>query len=288
MKIKQVAKIKGGQDGAIWGDQLFRFDSRGKCFVYNLLDIEKDNVKELEPIGSFVLDKAELIVPHSNAVFWGNEYFDLDDEYPLLYSNIYNNYANSEDKLIGVCCVYRVECKEGNFKTTLVQLIEVGFYENALLWKAYPDHHGVRPYGNFLLDCKNGFYYAFVMRSEELGTRYFKFKMPSLNEGEIDQKYGVKRAVLTPEDICDQFDCPYNRFIQGAIAHNDHIYSTEGFNNDAVNRPAIRVIDLVSKSEKLYVDLLEKGYSMEPEMIDYHGDVCYYSDAEGNLYSMEF
>ena len=67
-----------------------------------------------------------------------------------------------------------------------------------------------------------------------------------------------------------------------------YFFSSSVFNNDAVNRPAIRVVDLVEKSEKLYVDLLEIGYNMEPEMIDYHGDVCYYSDAEGNLYSIEF
>ena len=115
-----------------------------------------------------------------------------------------------------------------------------------------------------------------------------KFKIPSVNEGEIDETYGVKRVVLSEEDICDMFDCPYHRFIQGATLHEGYIYSTEGFDNNAVNRPAIRIIDLEGKRQERYIDLLEDGYLMEPEMIDYHGDVCYYSDAEGNLYSMEF
>ncbi len=288
MKIKQIAKISGGQDGAIWKDQLFRFDSRGKCFVYDLLDIEADKVKELEPFGTFLLDKADLIAPHSNAVSWGTEFFDPSDEYPLLYSNVYNNYANSNDKLIGVCCVYRVERTERIFKTTLVQLIEIGFTNDPLLWKAYPDRNGVRPYGNFVIDREAGYYYAFVMRNETLGTRYFKFKIPSLREGELDPIYGVKRVVLTPEDICDKFDCPYHRFIQGAIAYNNNIYSTEGFDSDEINRPAIRVIDLADKNEKLYFDLLKTDYKCEPEMIDFHNGTCYYSDAKGNLYSMEF
>ena len=223
MKIKQIAKISSGQDGAIRNNQLFRFDTRGKCFVYDLLDIDANSVKELEPIGSFVLDKAELIVPHSNSVCWGTEFYDPNDEYPLLYSNVYNNYAKADDKLIGVCCVYRVERTEGNFKTTLVQLIEIGFTDDPSLWKAYPDRDGVRPYGNFVIDCRAGYYYAFVMRSEELGTRYFKFKIPSLSEGEVDSIYGVKRVVLTPEDICDKFDCPYHRYVQGAIVHGKNI-----------------------------------------------------------------
>ena len=103
-----------------------------------------------------------------------------------------------------------MERTEKNFKTTLVQLIKIGFTDDYSLWKAYPDRDGVRPYGNFVIDRDTGYYYAFVMRSETLGTRYFKFKIPSLHEGEPDSVYGVKRVILTPEDICDEFDCPYH------------------------------------------------------------------------------
>ena len=288
MKIKQIAKIAGGQDGAIIHNQLFRFDTKGRCLVYDLLDMEADNVKELEPIGSFVLDKADLIVPHSNSVCWGTDFYDPNDEYPLLYSNIYNNYAKTDNKLIGVCCVYRVERTEGIFKTTLVQLIEIGFTDDHTLWKAYPDRDGVRPYGNFVIDSEGGYYYAFVMRNKELGTRYFKFKIPAISEGSADQIYSVNRVILTPDDICDSFDCPYHRYVQGAIAHGKYIYSTEGFHDDQTNRPAIRIIDLEKRTEERYIDLLEIGYRCEPEMIDFYNGTCYYSDAGGNLYSIEF
>ena len=190
--------------------------------------------------------------------------------------------------MIVVCCVYRLQKTENGFKTTLVQLIEIGFVDNPLLWKAYPDRDGVRPYGNFVIDRESSHYYAFVMRNETLGTRYFKFKIPSINDGNFDNVYGVKRVVLTAEDICEQFDLGYHRFIQGAIAHNNYIFSTEGFENDAVNRPAIRVIDLKTKTEKTYINLLEVGYKNEPEMIDFYGETCFYSDVKGNLYTLEF
>jgi len=287
MTIKQIAKIGAGQDGAIWKNELFRFNDKGDCLVYDLLDIEEDTLKELLPMGSFRLDKADVIAPHSNAVSFGTEFFDPRDEYPLLYSNIYNNYAGSDNKLIGVCCVYRVQRTDKSFQTTLVQLIEIGFVDDPLLWKAYPDRDGVRPYGNFVIDRQGGYYYAFVMRNETLGTRYFKFKIPSLCDGEIDPIYGVKRVVLTSEDVLEKFDCPYHRFVQGAIAHNHCIYSTEGF-EDEINRPAIRVIDLLEKSEEQYVDLWEKGYRVEPEMIDFYNGECDYSDAHGNLYTVDF
>ena len=288
MKINQIAKISPGQDGAIWKNQLFRFDDCGKCSVYDLRDIENGILSPLVPIGSFVLDKSDLIVPHSNAVSWGIEFFAPGDEYPLLYSNIYNNYADVNDDLTGVCCVYRVERSCGSFKTTLVQLIKIGFTDDPLLWKVHKDRSGVRPYGNFVIDRDAGYYYAFVMRDEELGTRYFKFKIPTLLEGEMDETFGVKKVVLTSDDICDTFDCSYHRFIQGATVHGNRIYSTEGFNNSAVNRPALRVIEPASKAETMYLDFFETDYKYEPEMIDFYNGICYYSDAYGNLYTLEF
>ena len=39
---------------------------------------------------------------------FGNEYYDEKDEFPLLYTNIYNNYAKTDDKRKGITCVYRI------------------------------------------------------------------------------------------------------------------------------------------------------------------------------------
>ena len=80
---------------------------------------------ETAPFATFALDKRELITPHSNAVFFGTEFFEEGDEFPLLYSNIYNNYSGKEEPLIGVCLVYRLMRDGDSFKTTLVQIIEI-------------------------------------------------------------------------------------------------------------------------------------------------------------------
>ena len=95
VKITQVAKIKGNQDGAIFGSELFRFNSEGICNVYDLSDIKKGEIVELEAVSSFKLDAAEKIVPHSNSVCFGCEYYYKEDQYPLLYSNVYNNYNDA-------------------------------------------------------------------------------------------------------------------------------------------------------------------------------------------------
>ncbi len=287
MNILHLARILPGQDGVIWNNELFRFDGHGDCVVYDLSKLKKGAVVDLEPVARFTLDKSDLIVPHSNAVTWGKDYFSVDDEFPLLYTNIYNNTSKFNDNLTGTCCVYRLQRDGNTFKTTLLQIIQIRFTEDANLWKAFLDKHGARPFGNFVVDREKGFFHAFVMRNEELGTRHFKFNLPNVNDGEVDNNYKVKRVTLEEKDILEYFDCPYQYFIQGATFHKGRIYSAEGF-NDNVNKPAIRIIDVNKKVEESKVDLWKNGYNNEPELIDFVNGDCYYADYAGNLYTIEF
>lgn len=284
MKLKYIANIKSGQDGAIFGNYIFRFDARGVGSVYDIsaLDFEAAEPFDLLPVSTFTLDKAEKIAPHSNAVTFGGEYFKEGDEFPLLYSNIYNNYAKAENKLCGVTCVYRIEREGNNFKSTLVQLIEIGFTDDRELWRSSGEVSDVRPYGNFVADAKGGSFWAFVMRDGEKETRYFRFAMPKLSDGEFDSEYGVKRVVLGAEDIEEKFDVPYHNYIQGATLHEDKIYEVEGFGKDV--RSAIRIIDLKEKRQEIYFDFYAAGYEIEPEFIDFFGDRCIYSDAHGRVF----
>jgi len=126
------------------------------------------------------------------------------------------------------------------------------------------------------------------MRDEKDGTRYFTFLPPSVEDGEIDSVWGVRRVVLGAEKILEAFDCAHHHFIQGACARSGLIYSTEGFSDHEVERPAIRVVDPCSREQITCVDLISLGYTDEPEMIDFYGDTCLYSDAHGNLYELEF
>ena len=289
MKITKIAEIKSGQDGAIFNNFLFRFDSTGNCTVYDVKNIcFADEAKKLEPAGEFTLDKIDLIVPHSNAVMFGSEYYSKEDEFPLLYTNIYNNYAKHEDRMVGVCPAYRITRKDGVFSSKLVMIIKIGFTDDCNLWKSEPDTPDIRPYGNFTIDRKKGVYYAFTMRDKTHTTRYFSFDLPKVSDGIYDSEYDAKVVVLNKEDIKEYFDCEYHRFVQGACFDSGKIYSVEGFTGDKVNIPALRVIDVISKKQVMYVDLVGEGLEVEPEMIEFSDGICYYSDGHGNLYTFDF
>ena len=287
MKVTPIGKIVGdAQDGAIYGKYLFVIDNKGTVSVYDV-DSFENGVTPDDKIDSFKLDKWETICPHSNAVCFGSEFYEKGDEFPLMYSNIYNNYAGSPRSLKGVCCVYRVERNGAKFSTTLVQLIEIGFVEDATLWKMSADADCDRPYGNFTVDREKNVYYGFTMRSLQDGTRYFAFDLPRARDGEIDEELGVKRVVLKREDIKYYFDTEHHYYVQGACCHKSLIYSLEGFHTDELP-PRFRIIDPMARKQIFATDLRKYTPSIEPELIDFCGDVCYYSDDHGNLYIMEF
>lgn len=290
MKCEHIADITGGQDGAIFGNYLFRFENNGEGRAYDVRDIVDGKGERVSEIASFRLDKAELICPHSNSVVFGTEFYAEGEEFPLLYSNIYNNYAKANEQLKGVCCVYRLFRVEGGFDTELVQLIEIGFVDDAELWRMSPEAEGKRPYGNFVIDRERNIYYAFVMREQAEGTRYFSFDLPKVSAGVPDVRYGVKRVVLGKEDVIEMFDCEHHNFVQGACCRNGRIYSLEGFNNKpGTDRPpALRIIDASAKKQVCFINLADHGFDKEPEVIDFFGDECICSDVYGKVYKLIF
>lgn len=286
MRVKKLGRITGNQDGAIYGGYIFRFNSSGLCRVYALKDCLLDSPEPQKEMAKFYLGNADKIIPHCNSVAFGNEFYSENDIFPLLYCNVYNNYANAENKMKGATCVYRLQKTGDEFSATLVQIIEIGFTDDTI-WRS-ENATDVRPYGNCALDCDASIYYAFTMRDEDKVTRYFAFDLPKLADGEYDEVLGVNRVTLEKSHIKDSFDCEYHRFMQGACCHKGIIYSVEGFTNSETNPPAIRVIDPAEKVQKEFHIFTKYGMNIEPEMVDFDGDTCYYSDNNGNLFELEF
>lgn len=284
-KIKANFLFKGvvGQDGVIFGDLLFRFETNAVCTVYS--------INEKKQISQFTLDKVDVLRPHSNAVFFGNERFAEGDEFPLLYCNIYNNYSNDPDRKEGMCCVYRLTRKDTSFETKLVQVLKIGFTEDLTLWKSLPDNGDRRPYGNFVIDVSKDRLYAYVMRDKYDTTRYFEFRIPKFSEGVVCERCGAKVVTLSTDDIICYFDTPYHKIIQGVCAYNGKIFSVEGGTVKDPNPkfpPRMRIIDTDKKCQVADIDLIAPGLTIEPELVDFEGDIFYYMDSAGNVYTIDF
>ena len=285
MSFSSAMVAKKSQDGAIYKDSLFLFNASGTCTVYN--------IDSREQVGSFKLDKLSLLKPHANSVCFGTEFYSESDKFPLLYVNIYNNYKSDPDRKEGVCCVYRIAKQGSTYSSVLVQVIKIGFVEDTTLWKSVSAKGDRLPYGNFVVDTDENMLYAFVLRDKNKTTRFFKFKLPAVSEGQYDKTYGCNVVTLDKEAILDMFDVGYFGVIQGCAYSNGKIYSTNGLGVDGSSYKFadLRIIDLRTKSVCNTIDFEEFRITEEPEMIAFNegGDgELYYLSVDGILRRLEF
>ena len=235
--------------------------------------------------GSFTLDKVEALTPHANSVCFGNTYYADGDTYPLLYVNIYNNYKNEADRREGICLVYRIVETDGVFSTTLVQVLKIGFVEDLSLWKSMEGTGDKRPYGNFVVDTDQNKLYAFVLRCAYNKTRFFQFDIPTLNDGGYSVEYGCNVVTLQSSDIQDMFDTEYFDYIQGCCYYDGKILALHGMDSGEDAEPALRVVDLKSRTTEKTYWLTDVGLNKEPEMIyvDQATGIVYYADIGGSM-----
>ncbi len=272
--LDKAANIANGrQDGTVYGDYLFSFNSSGVCKVYS--------ADEYKLIFEFTLDKTTIIKPHCNSVSFGTYKYAESDEFPLLYCNIYNSYK-TDRSYDGMCAVYRIQREGTSFTSTLVQVIKIGFTTDTQRWSS--PNGDVRPYGNFVVDTDNNKLYAFTMRDGDKTTRFFSFKLPALTDGTMDNTFGVNKVTLNVEDIIDSFSTEYFHYVQGAAYYNGKIYSLEGFTDDATNKAALRIVDLATKTVCQKVDLYGMNLKTEPEAVYAYNGTVYYFDYTGGVY----
>lgn len=246
-----------GQDSAIAEDgNIVSFSSNG---YYKVIDL---NGQEFKPLTA--LDQQATIAPHSNCVFFGTEKYDVDDNYPIIYTNAYNTAGLPKGAFYG----YRLN---NSFDTALLQTIKIGFTEENI-WTGGGSN--VRPYGNFLMDTDNGKLYAYTMIDNLNVTRFFKFSMPVLSAGST--------VTLQEVDIEDYFDVPYFYYIQGGCYHGGKIYASCGF---TANDCKLYVVDLTEKKVTSTVPL--GGFAGEPETVFTYKDELYLSSGT-KLYKLKF
>ncbi|MBR4121127.1 MAG: InlB B-repeat-containing protein, partial [Spirochaetales bacterium] len=192
------------QDGAISSDLFFKFHSDGSAVVHSM--------KDHRELGRFILDKADIFKPHCNATCFSAIRFRSEDEFPLLYANIYNSYAKEQDRKLGYFGAYRLFRDGDSFSSELVQVLRIGFTAENGLWHS-EDGNDRSPYGNFIVDTDRNEMWAFVTRDLPHSTRFFSFRLPDADEGVFSEDYGVKVFTFGKEDSLRMFDIPYSYYL---------------------------------------------------------------------------
>lgn len=243
----EIGASGGSQGGCVFGDEVFHFNTNGTFSVFSMA------TKQV--VGSGILGSSATILPHCNSAVFGSEYYDITDDYPLLYVNAYNNTALPK----GTCYVHRLQKDgESTWVTTLVQTITIGFTDNPVWTDGSSD---TRPYGNFAVDVDGSKLWVYTLLDTTNVTRFFSFAMPELGSGDV---------TLGTSDIIDRFDVPRFAYIQDNHIAFGNMYICSG----QANAGYIHVINLAGQKETTRIDLNKIGMTWEPEVIDiYDGHI---------------
>lgn len=167
---------------------------------------------------------------HCNQAFFGDQYYKITDEYPLLY-------VSMEHKNVHSTIAFRIYTKGGTYHLEEIQTINLVFdYEEDTIY--YPNSYydfddGLIYYGGY---TENSY-----MRSDTNKLKYYSFPMPSYRE----EYYEVHT-----DNSIDTFTLPSETATQGGFISHHHLYQTFSFGSktDPLKAPVMRVVDLRNKT----------------------------------------
>lgn len=164
---------------------------------------------------------------HCNSVSFGNEYYDANDEFPLIYASDENN---------GSMFVYRITRSGNVFNLTKVQRI---LFENASVTGLYT------PNGIVDVDNSHIAIVGFDNSNPDSNTKLYvkTHRLPKLSEGE--------EVILQDADCIDAFKVRLvSSATQGATIYGGRIYQCYGFYDEKY----VVAIDLKMKAIVTIID----------------------------------
>ena len=214
--------------------------------------------------------------PHANQISFGNEYYNEDSHFPLLYIS---QVLTSKGTKGGVM-VYdlQFDSNTNEYTPILVQFIQPNVNDEMLMevWGKYTP--------NYIIDYDND--WMFVMNYPQptwddfAGKQYVtKFRLPKLSDGEL--------ITLSSSDLVDSFTLPSCRGIQSSLYHRGKIYLQEGIGGNG--GVYLRVLDIASKAIVTDIDL-HTAIPEEPQGLFVWNNMLlwYTAGTSGKIFSLEF
>lgn len=233
-EIMSLSEIRPSpQGGDCWGDYFFQFVAGNYSVrVYNLATRTLDQtVKMASSMRGFVSNC------HCNTVCFGSEYYDPNDDFPLIY--VSTGYAAGG---YTGALVYRITQQQGSFRFTLVQTIRFPVDQSS--WTEFI------PAGEYAYLC---------YRSERV---IFKIEMPKLKDGDviIGRDSAIESFQFTPQPDWMATSRNQDRmYYQGKILFISGVPPGEA--------SVFIVLNLENRERERIIDFKKNGLEKEPESI---------------------
>lgn len=231
--IMTLSNNTGPQGGACFGDWFFQFTTNNA--VVRIYNLSSNNLVQSVELSSE--DKGFVSNCHCNSVCFGEEYYNIEDEFPLIYVST----GYSSGGYTG-CLVYRIQKTESNdtysFSFTLVQTIKfpgTGWTE-------------------------------FVTAGEMLlvvsGRIVYRFAMPLLSDGDII----LDTANSLQEYKNPSYPASYNGSRpQGHLYYNGKLFIASGV--PSAEKSMLVVLNLALGIRECVIDFTEIGLTTESEAV---------------------
>jgi len=239
-----------GQSGACYGDYLFvasvylkdiaMYNMRTKSLVYTL---------NATNFADFIKDSPSVY--HCNQACFGPDFYAEGDPFPLLYISQRNN--------VNGRCFYQV------FRIIMPEL-EGEEYDSFSLEQVqtiYLPAMNIRNSlgnANLIIDGENRLMYTYSRNNKSTDFNYGQckisvFSLPELTDTEV---------VYETMDILDSYYLGCSAVnMQGGVIHDNKLYIGQGYKSCGYIN--LRIVDLENKKLEKTVDLLNAGFTAEPE-----------------------
>lgn len=247
---KQIRGKRGKQGGDAYNGIFCQFESG-----HNILDII--DITNKQPINTIESQYNENY--HCNNADFSNIFYNINDEYPLLYSSQQGRFAR--------CIIAdRITQQNGNYMLETVQRIELPSDKEKPLQYS-PDA---------VIDKDNGFIYVYTGMTTPITDFYiYKIRLPKIEEGDVVQ--------LKDKDILSKWviqnDPAYYK--QGGRIIGRYLVTLEGKSDNKM-----RIIDLENHRYKLIDLMSDFGAKWEPEDIFEIGGELFIASGATGIYKI--
>ena len=230
------------QGGDCWGDLFFQFVTNNtKVRIY---DLSSGALVQTVTIPS--TSRGFVSNCHCNTVCFGTEFYDVEDEFPLIYVST----GYSSDGYTGAL-VYRITRVEGVFMFSLVQTIRLPIGEST--WTEFV------PAGD----------YAYLCYTSQRVV--YKVPLPHLDEGDVV----IDKTMATETyQFAQQPNWMASSRNQDRLFYKDKIYLVSGV-PEVGEASVLIILNLEEQIRETIIDLRSIGLKKEPESIFFwQGSLC--------------
>ena len=245
------------QSAACYGDYAFFISMKMiDVMVYNMRTNQRIYTLKQDPLGAGT-------IYHCNQACFGTKKYSEEDPFPLLYISQFQNSKNrcfiTVFRVLPTSAGINQEYNAFAFDRIQTIYFPVATDDNSL--------NNV----NVIIDTDNHFIYTYSRNTNSSAENYRKCKISKFN---IPDPLGASSIYLSDSDILDSYFIPTEAAnMQGGTYHDGLLYIGRGL--PSAGYVELHVVDLANRRLWFSVDLLNNGFSWEPEGAYFYKDDLY-------------